>query len=69
LCQVTLVSIGCVTDIAIQRVSNVKALAQIEFILSWRFSVCFFGEHSSKVEGLGMVLVAIGILELVIFTK
>ena len=62
-------SIGWFTALTIQRVTYVKALAQIEFILALLVSYFIFGEKSPKIEILGMVLVVSGILILLMFTK
>ena len=62
-------SIGWFTTLTIQRVTYVKALAQIEFIFALLVSYFIFGEKSSKIEILGMVLVVSGILILLMFTK
>lgn len=62
-------SIGWFTALTIQRVTYVKALAQIEFIFALLVSCFIFGEKSPKIEILGMVLVVAGILILLMFTK
>ena len=62
-------SMGWFTAMTIQRVSYVKALAQIEFIFALAVSILFFQERSSRNEVFGMVLVAVGIVVLVIFAK
>ena len=62
-------SIGWFTALTIQRVTYVKALAQIEFIFALLVSCFIFGEKSSKIEVLGMVLVVLGILILLIFAN
>ena len=62
-------SIGWFTALTIQRVTYVKALAQIEFIFALLVSYFIFGEKSPKIEILGMVLVVSGILILLMFTK
>ena len=62
-------SIGWFTTLTIQRVTYVKALAQIEFIFALLVSYFIFGEKSPKIEILGMVLVVSGILILLMFTK
>ena len=62
-------SIGWFTALTVQRVTYVKALAQIEFIFALLVSYFIFREKSSKIEILGMVLVVSGILILLVFTK
>jgi drug/metabolite transporter (DMT)-like permease len=62
-------SMGWFTAMTIQRVSYVKALAQIEFIFALAVSVLFFRERSTREEMFGMVLVAVGIVVLVLFAK
>jgi len=62
-------SIGWFTALTIQRVTYVKALAQIEFLFALLVSYFIFGEKSPKIEILGMVLVVSGILILLMFTK
>lgn len=62
-------SIGWFTALTIQRVTYVKALAQIEFIFALLVSYFIFGEKSPKIEILGMVLVVSGILILLMFAK
>ena len=62
-------SIVWFTALTIQRVTYVKALAQIEFIFALLVSYFIFGEKSSKIEILGMVLVVSGILILLMFAE
>jgi drug/metabolite transporter (DMT)-like permease len=62
-------SMGWFTAMTIQKVSYVKALAQVEFIFALGVSVLFFKERSTRGEILGMTLVAIGIVVLVLFAK
>ncbi|MBT5110579.1 MAG: DMT family transporter [Rhodospirillaceae bacterium] len=54
-------SIGWFTAMTIQNPSYVKALGQIEFLLTLAISVFFFKERSSPKELVGMALVAAGI--------
>jgi drug/metabolite transporter (DMT)-like permease len=62
-------SMGWFTAMTIQKVSYVKALAQVEFIFALGVSVLFFKERSTRGEILGMSLVAAGIVILVLFAK
>ena len=62
-------SMGWFTAMTIQKVSYVKALAQIEFIFALAVSILFFRERSTRNEMFGMALVAIGIVVLVLFAK
>ena len=62
-------SIGWFTAMTIQRVSFVKALAQIEFIFALFVAILVFKEHPPRVEILGMVLIAIGIVVLLLFAR
>lgn len=62
-------SMGWFTAMTIQKVSYVKALAQVEFIFALAVSILFFHERSTRNEMFGMVLVAIGIVVLVLFAK
>jgi drug/metabolite transporter (DMT)-like permease len=62
-------SMGWFTAMTIQKVSYVKALAQIEFIFALAVSILFFHERSTRNEMFGMVLVAVGIVVLVLFAK
>lgn len=58
-------SIGWFVAMTLERASYVKALGQIEFILTLAISTLFFKERSSKLELAGMALVALGIVVLV----
>ena len=60
---------GWFTAMTIQKVSYVKALAQVEFIFALGVSILFFQECSTRNEMFGMVLVALGIVVLVLFAK
>ena len=62
-------SIGWFTAMTIQRVSFVKALAQIEFVFALFVAIWVFKEHPTRVEILGMVLIAIGIVVLLLFAR
>ena len=62
-------SIGWFTAMTIQRITYVKALAQIEFIFALLLSILLFGEKPTRQELIGMSLVAIGIVILVLFAK
>ena len=62
-------SMGWFTAMTIQKVSYVKALAQVEFIFALGVSILFFQERSTRNEMFGMVLVALGIVVLVLFAK
>ena len=62
-------SIGWFTAMTIQRVSFVKALAQIEFVFALFVAILVFKEHPTKIEMLGMVLIAIGIVVLLLFAR
>ena len=62
-------SIGWFTAMTIQRVSFVKALAQIEFVFALFVAILVFKEHPTRVEILGMVLIAIGIVVLLLFAR
>ncbi len=62
-------SMGWFTAMTIQKVSYVKALAQVEFIFALGVSILFFKERSTRGEIFGMTLVAIGIVVLVLFAK
>ena len=62
-------SIGWFTAMTIQRVSFVKALAQIEFVFALFVAILVFKEHPTRVEMLGMVLIAIGIVVLLLFAR
>lgn len=62
-------SMGWFTAMTIQKVSYVKALAQVEFIFALGVSILFFKERSTRGEIFGMTLVAIGIIVLVLFAK
>ena len=53
----------------IQRVTYVKALAQIEFIFALSVSILFFNERPTQNECVGMILVAFGIVVLVLFAE
>ncbi|MGI9335694.1 MAG: EamA family transporter [Gammaproteobacteria bacterium] len=58
-------SIGWFVAMTLERASYVKALGQIEFVLTLAISTLFFKERSSKLELAGMALVALGIVVLV----
>ena len=62
-------AIGWFTAMTIQRVSFVKALAQIEFVFALFVAILVFKEHPTRVEMLGMVLIAIGIVVLLLFAR
>ena len=62
-------SIGWFTAMTIQRVSFVKALAQIEFVFALFVAILVFKEYPTRVEMLGMVLIAIGIVVLLLFAR
>jgi drug/metabolite transporter (DMT)-like permease len=62
-------SMGWFTAMTIQKVSYVKALAQVEFIFALAVSILFFRERSTRNEMLGMALVALGIVVLVLFAN
>ena len=62
-------SIGWFTAMTIQRVSFVKALAQIEFVFALFVAILVFKERPTRVEMLGMVLIAIGIVVLLLFAR
>jgi drug/metabolite transporter (DMT)-like permease len=62
-------SMGWFTAMTIQRVSYVKALAQIEFLFALAVSILFFHENPTRNEMVGMGLVAVGIAILVLFAK
>lgn len=62
-------SMGWFTAMTIQKVSYVKALAQVEFIFALGVSILFFKERSTRAELVGMALVAIGIIVLVLFAN
>ena len=57
------------TAMTIQRVTYVKALAQIEFIFALSVSILFFNERPTQNECVGMILVAFGIVVLVLFAE
>ena len=60
-------SIGWFTAMTIQRVSYVKALAQVEFLFALAMSILVFREHPNRRELAGMFLTALGIVILVVF--
>ena len=62
-------SIGWFTAMTIQRVSFVKALAQVEFVFALFVAILVFKERPTRVEMLGMVLIAIGIVVLLLFAR
>ncbi|MDE0810339.1 MAG: DMT family transporter [Alphaproteobacteria bacterium] len=62
-------SMGWFTAMTIQKVSYVKALAQVELIFALGVSILFFQERSTRNEMFGMALVALGIVVLVLFAK
>ena len=62
-------SIGWFTAMTIERVSFVKALAQVEFIFALFVSIVVFKERPTRVEILGMVLIAAGIVVLLLFAR
>ena len=62
-------SIGWFTAMTIQRVSFVKALAQIEFVFALFVAILVFKEYPTRIEMLGMVLIAIGIVVLLLFAR
>jgi len=57
------------TAMTIQRVTYVKALAQVEFIFALGVSILFFNERPTQNEYVGMILVAFGIVVLVLLAE
>ena len=62
-------SIGWFTAMTIERVAFGKALAQVEFIFALFVSIVVFKERPTRVEILGMVLIAAGIVVLLLFAR
>ena len=62
-------SIGWFTAMTIQKVSYVKALAQIEFLFALLVSILVFRERPDRVELLGMFLTAVGVVILIVFAR
>ncbi len=60
-------SIGWFTAMTIERVSYVKALAQVEFLFALMVSILVFRERPSRREFGGMCLTTLGIVTLVVF--
>ena len=59
-------SIGWFTAFAMQNAAYVRALGQIELIFTFVASVVFFRERTSRIEVLGIALVAAGIVILIL---
>jgi drug/metabolite transporter (DMT)-like permease len=60
-------SIGWFIAMTLERATYVKALGQIEFLLALAISFFFFKERTSRLELVGMVLVAAGIVLLLVY--
>jgi drug/metabolite transporter (DMT)-like permease len=60
-------SFGWFTAMTLERASYVKALGQVEFLLSLLISTLFFGERTNRRELMGMLAVAGGVLVLVLY--
>ena len=61
-----LASAGWFTAMTIQNAAYVRALGQIELVFTFIASTLFFGERTTPVELLGILLVISGILVLVL---
>ncbi len=59
-------SIGWFTAFTLERASYVKSLGQIEFLLALAISGWFFREKSNRLELVGMLFVACGVVMLVL---
>lgn len=59
-------SIGWFTAFTLERASYVKSLGQIEFLLALAISGWFFREKSNRLELVGMLLVAFGVVMLIL---
>ena len=62
-------SIGWFTAMTIERVSYVKALAQVEFVFALCVSIILFKERPTRLELLGMTLIAVGVVVLLLFAR
>ena len=62
-------SIGWFTAMTIERVSYVKALAQVEFVFALCVSIILFKERPTRLELLGMTLIALGVVVLLLFAR
>jgi drug/metabolite transporter (DMT)-like permease len=59
-------SVGWFTAMTLERAAYVKALGQVEFLLSLAVSTLFFRERTTGLELLGMALTAVGVVVLLL---
>ena len=59
-------SIGWFTAMTVERAAYVKALGQVEFLFALAISTLFFRERTTRVELMGMMLVAGGVVILLL---
>jgi uncharacterized membrane protein len=59
-------SIGWFTAVTVERAAYVKALGQVEFLFALAISTLFFRERTTRVELMGMTLVAGGVVILLL---
>ena len=59
-------SIGWFTAVTVERAAYVKALGQVEFLFALAISTLFFRERTTRVELMGMMLVAGGVVILLL---
>ncbi|MEE8287722.1 MAG: EamA family transporter, partial [Gammaproteobacteria bacterium] len=59
-------SIGWFTAMTVERAAYVKALGQVEFLFALAISTLFFRERTTRVELMGMTLVAGGVVILLL---
>ena len=59
-------SIGWFTAMTVERAAYVKALGQVEFVFALAVSTLFFRERTTRIELLGMALVAGGVVILLL---
>lgn len=60
-------SIGWITAFTMQNAAYVRALGQVELLFTFIASTLFFGEKSTRLEVIGIVLVVLGIVVLLLF--
>jgi drug/metabolite transporter (DMT)-like permease len=59
-------SIGWFTAMTVERAAYVKSLGQVEFLFALVISTLFFRERTTRLELLGMLLVAMGVVVLLL---
>ncbi len=62
-----LASVGWMTAVAMENAAHVRALGQIELLFTFAASTLFFREKSTRLELVGVALIALGIVVLLLY--